>query len=118
MAFNAPATRQVVIPTNALRSTTPVVATIFQDITDSVDYEVEAISTLDQAGTIQLAFSYDGGTTFTNFGATLAVAATSNLTIPAMPSPKPFAGLLRVTFTASVIPTAGNIQVALHKRYM
>lgn len=87
------------------------------DISDAVDYVVEVINSLNQAGNTQLQWSTDGGTTWNTLGSAIACAATTNL-LSAVATPRPMAGLIRAVYTATVAPSSGSITVVIQKRYM
>lgn len=94
-----------------IRSTTPVAsAPIPLDL--YVDYLLLANNTLDQAGNLQMQHSLDGGVSYINVGTAIALGAASGVSLPVIPS-KLFAGLVRVQYTATVIPTTGVLLVWL-----
>jgi len=115
MAFNQPSTREASLSAIFFADTNPHNGTNV-DVSTCVDYELEIINSLNQAGNVQVQWSVDG-VTWNNLGAAVAAAATTNL-IAAVPTPKPFVGLIRCVYTATVAPASGTLTLNVQKRYM
>lgn len=72
------------------------------------DYLILANNTLNQAGNLQIQHSLDGGVSWFNLGAPIALGAASGIAVLAIPS-KLFDGLIRASYTASVAPASGSL---------
>ena len=117
MPLNRPtnATREISI--NALAVTDTALKTGSTiDISDCVDYLLGVTNTLNQAGNLQVQYSIDNGGTWVNLGTAVPAAATTSFT-STIAAPKPFFGLIRIQYTATLAPASGTITATIHKRY-
>jgi len=115
MAFNRPATRDLTISALAVTDTGAKTGSAV-DVSDAADYQLSVVNTLNQAGNAQIQGSVDGGSTWFNVGAAVALAATTS-GIFAIPTPKPFFGLVRAVYTASLAPGSGTLSIGIDKRF-
>ena len=78
-------------------------------------------NSLNQAGNYQVAYSYDGGATFTNLGSAQALGANSGLSFVTQigaSTVQPVNGIFKITYTASVAPASGTLTMALQSLYI
>ena len=113
MSAIVPSIREILYPATAITDTgakTSASATL----ADVGDYQLVALNTLNQAGSIQEQMSFDAGTTWINVGAVIpTVASTSDVFTLAK---KPWTALIRFVFTASVAPGSGTLSLILEKK--
>jgi len=104
---------------SAVRDTNPATGTI---VPIAGTQRVLVINnSLNQAGNYQVAYSYDGGTTWTNLGSAQPLASGSGLSFVTQigaSAVQPINGMFRIIYTATVSPTTGTLTMALQTLYI